>query len=786
MTIWKFISPESTENLVTNPSVEKATTGYTAVSGSIARVLTKQRRGAYSIQMTPTSGSTDGVYYGSVSLTSGVTYTFSVDFFGALGIPYRIYFGSTAAAVLGTPKAFVGTGKWQRIFVTYTETSTTTRRLYVAKNSSSSTAVFYVDGLQLEAKAYATTYCDGDQRGCKWRGGAHLSASLRDGQARSGGREVNLEDYGVVVTSSMGIGMPPSRHRTQERGRLPTKFIGRRIQPRTIRIEIWAGGATISALHALKKSLIDVFKPDLTAGDKPVRMIYCSADDESPTEIDVVYDTGLDGGEVNASSEEIDLRVIAYDDPYFYEQGNKAQTLSTNISLTHGKLLIRKNGVWSAAGVFNGEIKRMIVDASGNLYVCGLFTQIDGVTRNRIAKYDGSAWSSLGTGLSSDAWDMAFAPNGDLYVVGEFATANGVTVNNIAKWNGSTFVALSGGLTGGVSPLAYGVCVTKDNLVFVGGSFTTAGATPAANIAYWDIAAGTWNAIGTGASGQVDSVTTDFLGNVYVGGMFATLNGVTVNKTAIIEFGTVYAMGSGLAAVSEVWRMHFGADKRIYAGTDNGVYRFVGSEWELLTPNIGGPEFDMSSKEDELWVVGEFSVVPPIESVDGVAIWTGFSWTIPDIQLGANGYYFKSVLLNNDDVYLAAETSSVDAKIGAINSINNEGSASTKPKFYFKNDSTTVEVRPMMIKNETTGATIFFNKYLWPGESIEIDIENMTVKSSFTGETWDSVVRSSDFIDFELIPGPNAIKVLVHHTTGHPMTAYIQWRERHWGADGTA
>src|SRR5687768_1054745 len=83
--LFSVVIPEATTNLVTNPSVETATTGWTAVGGSIARSTTQQRRGVYSLAVTPTSGTTDGVYFGTVSLTSGTTYTASVDVYGAPG-----------------------------------------------------------------------------------------------------------------------------------------------------------------------------------------------------------------------------------------------------------------------------------------------------------------------------------------------------------------------------------------------------------------------------------------------------------------------------------------------------------------------------------------------------------------------------------------------------------------------------------------------------------------------------------------------------------------------------
>ena len=42
----------------------------------------------------------------------------------------------------------------------------------------------------------------------------------------------------------------------------------------------------------------------------------------------------------------------------------------------------------------------LAVDASGNLYAGGDFTTAGGVSANRIAKWDGSSWSALGSGMN--------------------------------------------------------------------------------------------------------------------------------------------------------------------------------------------------------------------------------------------------------------------------------------------------------------------------------------------------------------------------------------------------
>src|SRR6266487_5552715 len=75
------VLPVARVNLVTNPSFETNTTGYTAVGGSIGRFAGAGYHGAWGLGMSLTNpNTTDGVFYLTSSLTSGTTYAASVKF----------------------------------------------------------------------------------------------------------------------------------------------------------------------------------------------------------------------------------------------------------------------------------------------------------------------------------------------------------------------------------------------------------------------------------------------------------------------------------------------------------------------------------------------------------------------------------------------------------------------------------------------------------------------------------------------------------------------------------
>jgi hypothetical protein len=170
-------------------------------------------------------------------------------------------------------------------------------------------------------------------------------------------------------------------------------------------------------------------------------------------------------------------------------------------------------------------VSAAVVDASGNLYIGGSFTVVGGVLANRIAKWDGTRWSALGSGIEGAAFGrvpsvLALAVSGsNLYVGGIFLIAGGVVANSIAKWNGNSWSALGSGMNNNVSALA-----VSGSDVYAGGDFTNAGGVAANRIAGWNGSA--WTALGSGLSGGILGPSVFALvlkgGDLYVGGNFTS------------------------------------------------------------------------------------------------------------------------------------------------------------------------------------------------------------------------------------------------------------------------
>ncbi len=89
-------------------------------------------------------------------------------------------------------------------------------------------------------------------------------------------------------------------------------------------------------------------------------------------------------------------------------------------------------------------------DGSGEaLYAGGDFTTAGGVVVNYIAKWNGTSWSALGSGMDDDVRALTVFDDGSgeaLYAGGDFTTAGGVAADRIAKWNGTSWSALASGM----------------------------------------------------------------------------------------------------------------------------------------------------------------------------------------------------------------------------------------------------------------------------------------------------------------------------------------------------
>jgi hypothetical protein len=187
------------------------------------------------------------------------------------------------------------------------------------------------------------------------------------------------------------------------------------------------------------------------------------------------------------------------------------------------------------------------------LYAAGQFTNAGGQPAGRIAKWDGASWSPLGSGINGTVYALAVYDDGSgagpaLIAGGTFAAAGGQAANFIARWDGQAWGTLGTGMNFSVRALA----VFDDGSgpgLYAGGQFTSAGAVSANRIARWDGQA--WSTLAGGLNDDVLALAVfdEGSGNgpaLYAGGELTLADGLSANYAARWDGQAWSALGGGL------------------------------------------------------------------------------------------------------------------------------------------------------------------------------------------------------------------------------------------------
>lgn len=326
----------------------------------------------------------------------------------------------------------------------------------------------------------------------------------------------------------------------------------------------------------------------------------------------------------------------------------------------------------------NTDIQAMMVFDDGRgggpaLYVGGYFTAVGGIPANHIARWDGRDWSPLGSGLDGAVRAMAVFDDGSgrgpaLYVGGGFDTAGDQEAGRIARWDGSTWSSLDGGVNGYVASLMVADLGDGEGPgLIVAGGFGSVGGIDAENIARWD---GTrWSALGPGVNGIVYALAAfdDGRGDgpaVYAGGDFSVAGGEPASNIARWDGRTWSTLHGGVN--SRVYALCVfddgsGFGPALYAGgrfslaggvPASYIARWNGLGWSALGSGLNFNVWALAAFDDgsgsgpALYVGGEFDLAGGVPA-ERIARWNGGGWA--GLDSGMNGYVIDLAVFDADD-----------------------------------------------------------------------------------------------------------------------------------------
>lgn len=796
------IIPQARTNIITNPSFETATTDW-ALEGlgtSIARSAAQQYHGAYSLAVTPSTVTTAGcAYIGVLGFTSGTTYVASAKVRGVAGVPYAISIRDISGNILSR-SGFIGTGEWQWVWTFYAETSTTTRRVYITKDGSTSTGIFYVDGVQVEAcgteGVFVTTYIDGDQNGLVpnqfppaylWAGTPHASISTRSGQTRAGGRVLKFSSFGFLLTAIIGLGLI-----TPDDAVIPFSFLDggqyqrTRFGPRQFTLTGQFSGVSPRDIQQKRKGLASLLSRDMIAMPQPLVLEY-EAFDQNGVQLSHAgrivanYKDGLGGNNDNLFAESAPITFTQY--LPVITTHDAGATLDTQDSVSNAQYFITRSstGAWGILGASgaNGVVRAIAIAPNGYVYVGGDFTDFGGSGADYIARWDGLAWSAVGsaTALNNTVYALAFDPNGTLYVAGAFTNAGGnANADGIATWNGSAWGNLSTGTGAAVLSLA----VTGTGTLYAGGQFSSIGTSGADCIAYWNGSVWSNLASDTAINSSVYALAIGLDGKLYVGGAFTNANGIA-NADYIASWDGASWAALSTGANTDVRALAVGANGLVYAGggfttiggiTASHIAQWNGVGWSPLGSGITTDVYTLAFVNNVLYVGGVIATAGGLSVPDGFAVWTGASWVYADVDLPGSPTVYALAGDPAGTLYMAFDTTGT-ATASGVTTVTNTGTAKAYPTIIFKAVSNATG-RIYRITNASTNRTIYFNYTIQDGETLILKLQPDAISfvSTFRGNIISAILPGSNEADFFLQRGENRIAVF---TADADTTAVIQW-----------
>lgn len=270
----------------------------------------------------------------------------------------------------------------------------------------------------------------------------------------------------------------------------------------------------------------------------------------------------------------------------------------------------------------NGQVNVVVADGAGGYYIGGGFTTIQGVPAAGIARWNGSSWTALGSGLNGSVYAIAVNGN-EVYVAGGFSTAGGGPAKNVAKWDGNSWSALGAGLGQGTHFVRSAAVYGGD--VYFGGNFSVSDGSPATGIVRWNGSA--YSAVPI-AAGQVNSLVVNG-GSLYVGGNVAPTAGTSIG---ILKYdGTTWSALGTLAntVVSSIAfsgsDMYIGGGRIVLTGQqDSHVAKFDGANWTRLAYFSNGIINSLAIHDGELYAGGYLPDPPNL--FNNLAKWNGSTW----------------------------------------------------------------------------------------------------------------------------------------------------------------
>lgn len=381
---------------------------------------------------------------------------------------------------------------------------------------------------------------------------------------------------------------------------------------------------------------------------------------------------------------------------------------------------------------FGAEVRAIAIDAAGNVYIGGDFTNAGDSNGDGIVMWNGSALSSLGTGVTggSDVHAIAIDPNtGDVYAGGAFTQMGGVAnTARIAKWNGTAWSALSTGISDGI---VYSLAFASNGNLYIGGSFTNIDGSNGDYIGYWD--GSSFNRVGwSELNGAVRVIKFSDSGRLYAGGEFTNAGSWYQNADYIAYWGWGWTpLGAGLDDNVHAIEIINGA---VYAGGEftGTIKKYSSGAWTSVDLSLAGTPvvYDiMEASDGKIYVASTESGSTSTAAYETVTN-SGNTLTYPIIEIAGPGQLdsvqnattgkeisFSGLTLQSSEIITLnmnpTELNFTSSWSGRGNVLSYASGGSNLGSFYLKPGDNTIAVFMGSGTDANSKARIFLSPTFW-------------------------------------------------------------------------
>lgn len=337
------------------------------------------------------------------------------------------------------------------------------------------------------------------------------------------------------------------------------------------------------------------------------------------------------------------------------------------------------------AGVgFDSSVLKVIVLSDNKTMAFGNFTKFNGTICNRITRLSevgtiDSSFNSSGTGANNSIKTAVLQTDGKVVFAGVFTNYNGVVRNRIARILANGEIDATFSIGAGFNNKVYGLALQPDGKIIVTGNFTSYNGVLMNRIVrlFPDGTLDSSFTIGSGADAIVDCILLQPDGKIVLGGQFSFFNGISYNRMVRLNTDGSIDLGFsvGVGFDKNVYALVLQSDNKLIVGGTFLNYKGVSAK-RLLRLNSDG-SLDTSFATGLGFSNGEIRTIL-VQPDDRLLIGGTFSGTYNGtavkrmVRLLANGIYDTTFSVNlNNTLYSICFTPNYKVMIGGnFNSVS--------------------------------------------------------------------------------------------------------------------